>query len=85
MKLLTPIEVADRLSLKVRTVQAMMRDGRLPCYPVVGTARKRYRMSEEQLTDYLEGRWTKPASEPEKAKPRVEKAGFPMLERFGYR
>jgi excisionase family DNA binding protein len=84
VKLLSPKDVADRLDLKPRTVQAMMRDGRLPCYPVVGEYRKRYRMSEQQLQDYLDGRWQKPV-EPEKAKPRVERAGFPMLEKFGYR
>lgn len=82
-KLLTPLDVSARLSLSVRTVQAMMRDGRLPCYPVVGECRKRYRMSEQQLQDYLDGQWVRPVEE--KKKPRAVRAGFPMLERFGYR
>ena len=84
MKLLTPTEVSDRLSLSVRTIQAMMRDGRLPCYSVTGNNRKRYRMSEEQLQQYLDGNWVAP-SRIESVKPRVARAGFPLMEKYGYR
>ena len=83
--LLTPSQIAEKLGLSVRTVQAMMHDGRLPCYSVTGNRnRKRYRMSEEQLQNYLDGNWVRPREE-HVDRPRVARAGFPMMEKYGYR
>lgn len=52
-KLLTPKQVAARLSLSVTAVYALCDSGELPCHKV-GVSRSRRRIAENDLADYLQ-------------------------------
>lgn len=82
MQLLTPAQVAERLNLKPDTVQRYIRTGRIPGVPVAGDKRKRFRVRLEDLEAYIQNGYNPPAPDP--VKPRVARAGFPILERYGY-
>jgi excisionase family DNA binding protein len=51
LKLLTPKDVAEVLRLSMQTVYELLKTGQLPHYKVG----RSYRVSEEQLADYLRG------------------------------
>jgi excisionase family DNA binding protein len=55
-KLLTPANVADILGISVKTVNKLVREGKLGCVQV--TAKER-RLSEEQIREYIESRSSK--------------------------
>ncbi len=59
-KLLTPVDVADRLQINERTVTQWLRKGHLRGFK----AGKEWRVSVKDLESYLEAGANKPSSEP---------------------
>ena len=59
--LLTPDQVAERLTLPVSSVYRLIRRGDLQAHNVGTPRRPMYRVSEQQLSDYLSARLAVPA------------------------
>ncbi len=58
-KLLTPKEIAERLSMKPKTVQLWLRQGKIPCGIKLGP--RTWRIREKDLDDFIQK-----AKEPQK-------------------
>ena len=81
---LTPAEAAAILKLKPDTVVRMIRAGKIPGTPVGnGTKRHRWVLRRHDVMAYIADNQFRPDNdiEPE-ARPRIQRAGYPMLEKY---
>lgn len=61
--LLKPRELADRLNVSLSTVYGLIESGKLACHRI-GCGRGAVRVSEDDLTEYLESCRSKPKAVP---------------------
>ena len=85
--LLSAKQVASRLSVSVAAVYALCESGELVAYRIGAGQKKRYRVAESAVEDYLEKCRVLPAGEP--VKPRranqLQAGGFSLLKAAGYK
>lgn len=57
-------EVAERLGLHLKTVEALARGRKIPCYRISDGPRGHFRFREDQVDAWLERRRVRPIDEP---------------------